>query len=305
MSIASLRWLSATCILFLVTSTRAQDKDANPIGLLGGGESWETGYLQSPLIFPDDLRVHSISISGAIGKNKLSLMIDPNRRTFDGFGEEIGRTKIAPQRIEATLKLTRADDPLKQGRKLFELESPKFGGRLFIVLPGSRLIYYDKDNKVESVIGMIHHGRPLKPCHPGCFPAGTMVATPDGARKIETLRAGDIITSLNQAGKSKPMKIASVFTGQSLLIEVETEKGKLITTHKQPLNLRGGDIKAAADLVAGDELLRYDVGKVQSVKVKAVHLANRPATIYNLVLEERATFLADGYLVKSKPPVEK
>lgn len=32
------------------------------------------------------------------------------------------------------------------------------------------------------------------PCHPGCFPAGTAIATPDSLRAIETIKAGEIVT---------------------------------------------------------------------------------------------------------------
>jgi Pretoxin HINT domain len=299
------RWQLVCCLAAIALPASAQEKNANPLAFLTNGRTLESAYLERPLVFENDLRIHAITVQSAIGANKALLIVDTNARTFDLFGEETGRGKALTQRIEATLKLVRADDPKKQDRKVYELDSPKFGGRLFIVLPGGRLIYRSKDGKVESVVGLQETRIPLEPCHPGCFPAGTLVVTPDGPRKIETLKAGDRLLTLDGSGNSKPVKIASVFVGQSMLIEVETEKGKLITTHKQPLNLQGGGVKAAMDLKAGDELLRYDNGKVQALKVKAVHLTNKPATIYNLVLEERATFLANGYLVKSKPPVEK
>jgi hypothetical protein len=41
---------------------------------------------------------------------------------------------------------------------------------------------------------------PPPPCHPGCFPAGTAVATPGGPRPIESLRRGDLVTLVGPDG---------------------------------------------------------------------------------------------------------
>src|SRR5919204_6606228 len=49
------------------------------------------------------------------------------------------------------------------------------------------------------------------PCHPGCFPAGTAVATPDGPRPIETIRPGDVVLHVPAAGAPAPARVASVF----------------------------------------------------------------------------------------------
>jgi hypothetical protein len=146
--------------------------------------------------------------------------------------------------------------------------------------------------------------RPLPPCHPGCFPAGTIVQTPAGPRAIDKVRAGDMVLSISPNGKAAGVKVASVFVGRAMLVEVETATGKLLTTAKQPLLLSDGKIKSAGALTGADAIVRWQEGRfhnipVHGVKEKTTH------SVYNLVLEVRGTFLANGYLVQSKPPAEK
>src|SRR5262249_6517106 len=118
---------------------------------------------------------------------------------------------------------------------------------------------------------------------------------------IETLQAGDAVLTIAN-GKSVSAKVASRFCGESRLVEVETDAGKLVTTPKQPFELADGKVKSAGELAAGDELVRWDRGKAVSVKLRGVKPLDDPAPVFNLVLEEPGTFVAGGYLVKSKPP---
>ena len=177
-------------------------------------------------------------------------------------------------------------------------------GRLFLVVPqtekgGYQLVVRDKGAKnVEYVIPLELQILNVNPCHPGCFPAGTTVETPAGPRLIETIRAGEPVQTVSPDGKLVPIKVASVFVGQSLLVAIETDNGVLHTTGKQPLFLTSGAVKSAIDLVSGDEIARWKDGRPQPVKVRAVQLKDRqPVPIFNLVLEEQGIFIANGYLV--------
>jgi hypothetical protein len=40
----------------------------------------------------------------------------------------------------------------------------------------------------------------FEPCHPGCFPRGTLIETPDGTRPIESIRVGDPLTAILEGG---------------------------------------------------------------------------------------------------------
>jgi hypothetical protein len=145
---------------------------------------------------------------------------------------------------------------------------------------------------------------PPPPCHPGCFPAGTLVLTPNGAVRIEKVKVGDLVLDVGRAGKPVPVKVASIFVGKALLVEVETEKGTFLTTTKQPLMLSTGELKSAGTLTAEDSIARWQDGRVQHARVRGVKTKDAQ-TVYNLVLEVRGTFVANGYLAQSKPPAEK
>jgi hypothetical protein len=142
------------------------------------------------------------------------------------------------------------------------------------------------------------------PCHPGCFPAGTMVQTPQGPRAIDRIRAGDVVLSIPPTGKPTPVRVASVFVGRSLLVEVQTEKGKFLTTSKQPMLLSTGELKPASRLTDTDEVVRWQDGRTHNTRVRGVKVKDTQK-VYNLVLEVRGAFVAGGYLAQSKPPADK
>jgi hypothetical protein len=141
-----------------------------------------------------------------------------------------------------------------------------------------------------------------EPCHPGCFPRGTLVDTPDGALPIETLQAGDFVSAFDRAGQPLTAAIQSVFRVENLLWEVETHAGPLITTETQPLCLANFEVQSAGQLEPGQQLLRHHEGRLLAVKVVGVSRTGRFAPVYNLVLGDASFFVANGYLVRSKPP---
>jgi hypothetical protein len=202
-------------------------------------------------------------------------------------------------------------DPNNSGRRVFAIECKELADRLFLVVPEKqegafRLVCRDKAGKVEAVLTMvIHVERPQEPCHPGCFPAGTLVETPNGTRKIESIKPGDSVTIISDQGKPGSLKVNSLFVGLADMVELETDIGKFVTTTKQPLLLANGGIRSAGSIVAGDAVLSWKAGKQVAVKVKSATMLSERQKVHNLVLEQRGTFIAGGYLVRSKPPAEK
>jgi hypothetical protein len=292
-----------------------QPDEKHPLKVLNEpGASLETGYLNHAISLGDEWKFHAVSLKMAPGKYRIELTLDPNRKILDEFGDAKGATKIAVKRIEATLKARNLNDPSKQGRKLYDIEAEKLPSRLTVVVapdpfappsvtPVYLLLVRDRDGKSEAVHRLnFVQDRPLPPCHPGCFPAGTQVATPDGLRKIESIKPGEVVLNYASHGKPMPIKVSSVFAGNSQLVEIETDVGKLITTGKQPLLLADGTTKGGAGLVPGDAIQRWQNGKTVAVTVRSVKPLETPAQVFNLVLEKRGTFTANGYLVRSKPP---
>jgi hypothetical protein len=141
-----------------------------------------------------------------------------------------------------------------------------------------------------------------EPCHPGCFPSGTLVETPAGARKIESIQVGDLVTSIDRNGVASAIAVQSVFVTPNRIWKVELEHATLYTTQTQPLCLAAGGTKAAGDLSPGDMILRWHEGSVQPTGVLDVAPTDRREAVHNLVLGNLEHFVADGILARSKPP---
>jgi hypothetical protein len=143
---------------------------------------------------------------------------------------------------------------------------------------------------------------PLEPCHPGCFPRGTLVLTPAGPRPIESVAAGDEVVAYLVSGERTTRQVQSVFVTNNRLWRVSTEAGTLLTTETQPLCLSAGGFRAAGELAPGDAILRHEEGAAVSTKVLDVTRTERIEEVINLVLGDREAFVAGGYLARCKPP---
>jgi hypothetical protein len=147
-----------------------------------------------------------------------------------------------------------------------------------------------------------------EPCHPGCFPRGTLVETPDGARAIETIQLRELLTTVDGNGNVAAVPVQSIFVTTNRLLKVETDAGTLYTTQTQPLCRTIERIVAAGDLLPGDTILAWGQGhakgQTKSVKVIEVTRTSRDERVFNLVLGNSEIFIAGGYLARSKPPAE-
>jgi hypothetical protein len=148
----------------------------------------------------------------------------------------------------------------------------------------------------------VRHAPLMIPCHPGCFPTGTLVDTPQGPRPIETIVAGDMVIAFLPSGERVEAPVQSVFVTTNRLWQIETDEATLITTETQPLCLAIDSTRGAGELATGDSILRCVGGDVHSVKVLQVTRTDRTETVINLVLADSARFIANGYLARSKPP---
>jgi hypothetical protein len=140
-------------------------------------------------------------------------------------------------------------------------------------------------------------------CHPGCFPAGTLVLTPGCPRAIEQIKAGDYVLGVDKKGNTIPAKVRSAFVTENYLVEIETDAGRLTTTNKQPLCLACGCTKTALELAVGDLLVRWENGQARPAKVIAINKTDKLTTVFNLVLEDQDFYISGGFQVRSKPPL--
>jgi hypothetical protein len=150
----------------------------------------------------------------------------------------------------------------------------------------------------------LQESNPIEPCHPGCFPAGTLVETPGGLCPIERVRPGDLVISISPTGGSAGAEVQAVFTTENRLWKVETEAGALFTTETQPLCLADSRTLAAGKLQPGDEILWCQNGSILPVRVLDVRRTARTEPVFNLVLGDEELFVAGGFVARSKPPAD-
>jgi hypothetical protein len=146
--------------------------------------------------------------------------------------------------------------------------------------------------------------RPMEPCHPGCFPWGTMIETAKGKRTVEQIQVGDKIIAIERTGEQKSIAVSSIFRTRNQLLEVHTSAGMLLTTRTQPLCVTSSRNVAAGELECGDSILIWKKGEMAPVKVLKVRLTERIEPVVNLVLDDSEAFVANGFLARSKPPAE-
>jgi hypothetical protein len=260
-------------------------------------------------------RVHLTARVDEKGEGKGTLVLDVTPRKVDEFGIP-QPAPVDVIKLECSLKLLRkqkiAQEPAGPPKveveyRLYEITGPKVTSRLSLATEGgswasARFLVSDKEGKNRIAVSVRDQERPLPPCHPGCFPAGTPIHTPDGARAVERLRSGDVVTTVGPDGTIGQGKVASVFATTNRLIEVRTEAGTLTTTEKQPLALASGGLRPAGELKSGDRIYSWNAGERRAVAVREVAATGREAQVFNLVLGEPVLFVAGGFLARSKPP---
>lgn len=272
----------------------------------------EVRYVSAPfstdLIVPENKKaIHRVALTCRPADGEAAtLTLDPTEVKLDAFGDLAVADRPAPVvSLECKLKLVRAE----KDRQLYQLSGPKVVSRFSLVVFGnmtpsanSRLLVHGPGEEVRYAIDMSRPELHFPPCHPGCFPAGTMVHLPDGSRAIERIREGDRVTAVDAHGKASPAKVTHVFVTRNRVLEVRTDGGTLVTTTTQPIVLEGGGFREAGELKKGDRIWRWVKGERRVATVAAVTAAGREAEVFNLILGEPTAFIAGGFLVRSKPP---
>jgi hypothetical protein len=144
--------------------------------------------------------------------------------------------------------------------------------------------------------------RLMEPCHPGCFPSGTLVRTPRGLCEIQTLREGDVISTIRTNGEASSAAIETIFTTTNRLWRIETDRGTLVTTETQPLCVELGTPRPAGELRPDDTVLQFENGEITAAVVREVAATDRTESVFNLILDGADTFVAGGFVARSKPP---
>ena len=124
----------------------------------------------------------------------------------------------------------------------------------------------------------------------GCFPSGTMVATPYGEKPIETIKAGDIVISYRDHTTVKALHEI----GRRALVKITVPTREVITTLTQTFKTPEG-IKTAKELKPGDRI--YTVGGYHAIA--SIGKTGEMAEVYDLELANDGWFYANGILAES------
>jgi hypothetical protein len=301
-------------------SARADEADKRPIELSGTIDG--RGLPMSEC----DFGVHRIRLIAKVdkkGEGSGTLVLDDTPNPVDEYGAAITVKAERPLELECTLKLVGTKKVLGEGPpgapavevewQRYEITGPKIVSKLSLARETradwsyARFLWATKEGKNRTLV--VLRGpepelkeRPVPPCHPGCFPAGTADQTPGGTKVIEDLRSGDVITTIEADGKPAQGKVAAMFVTKNRLVQVSVEGKTLITTATQPLALGDGKLRPAGELKAGDRIQVWAKGERTFLPVKSVEATDREASVYNVVLGDPVFFVANGFVARSKPP---
>ena len=135
----------------------------------------------------------------------------------------------------------------------------------------------------------------------GCFPAGTSIATPEGACDIALLSKGDLVLAVDihtgQIRKRKILKIA--VHGANRIWVLRFSDGSAIRTTAVHSFLVEGSWKKASQIRGGDTLAVSSPHGLRDKTVVVSEATESVETVYNLIVDGDFNFIADGILAHS------
>jgi RHS repeat-associated protein len=123
-----------------------------------------------------------------------------------------------------------------------------------------------------------------------CFAAGTPLRTPEGDKRIEEFRPGDLVLSRdenNPEGTVEAKRVEAVFLGSGRLVELEVGGQVVRTTPWHPFWVCGKGWRGAVELEAKDLLLGADG---ERVAVEGVRETFEDVPVYNLRVADWHTY---------------
>lgn len=177
-------------------------------------------------------------------------------------------------------------DSVMYGNRLYYLEAEI----CFKVKELEELQYVEVSSEVGMSLRDTHytHIKPIR-LFWGCLAEGTMIRMADGSEKaIEQMCCDNTVLT-----PSGPAAVVNVIRGQDSEVYAIQGKGchAVYASGAHPFRTRNG-WKAAREITAWDELAVEN----GFVEVEHHYLTQKPAAVYNLVLEGEHSFYAEGYL---------
>ena len=136
----------------------------------------------------------------------------------------------------------------------------------------------------------------------GCFPAGTMIATPQGQTNIEQIAANDQDLSVHPlTGEQSTRRVLRVNTHRSRqLWRIRFADETLVRTTATHSFRIGTAWRSAAQIRPGDKACHIDTsGDFKTHVVGESAPTTEVADVFNLIVEGENNFIADGTLAHS------
>jgi hypothetical protein len=134
----------------------------------------------------------------------------------------------------------------------------------------------------------------------GCFPAGTLIRTPQGQTPLETLAPGDAVLAVDPQSKIVKTQVAELLVTRSRVLRIETDRGVLRTTIEHPVRRLEGEFVRAGELKAGDRVLAWVRGTLLPATVLRTSYEKQEQRVYNLRTAWPHTFLAGDFVTHNK-----
>jgi hypothetical protein len=130
----------------------------------------------------------------------------------------------------------------------------------------------------------------------GCFPGGTLIATPSGPMPIDELSPGAWVLAFGDRATLVPRRILARRTypgGRLWCIRLHTPIPSILATGRHPfLTVRGW---VRADVLRPGDRLRMGDGRWQAIA--SVRKISASTPVYNLITEWDHTYVAGGVVV--------
>lgn len=135
----------------------------------------------------------------------------------------------------------------------------------------------------------------------GCFPAGTMITTPNGQTPIEAIRRGDLVIAVDTKGNTSTVVVEGTITKENKLIEIHTAQGILQTTRDHPIWISADEYREAGKLNVGDSIMMWDTNTLRPTHIIRINAASSEQHhVFNLDVAAPHTFIANGIIVHNK-----
>ncbi|MBQ6160948.1 MAG: hypothetical protein IJK24_08370 [Oscillospiraceae bacterium] len=130
-----------------------------------------------------------------------------------------------------------------------------------------------------------------------CFVAGTLVATVDGLKPIETLKVGDMVLSIDidtMHTDYKPV-LETYIRKVRKLVYLKVDGEVIVATEDHPFYVSGQGFVNAAKLIAGARLVNLTGGVFCVEQISFEYMENGEKTVYNLQIADNHTYCVGNH----------